>query len=62
MTTALIQLLAQARRAGLVLADGPDGQLVIRGPRSCEPTVRALLARKAEVLGVLARSRCSSSS
>lgn len=54
MTGALIQLLAQARRTGLVLADGPGGQVVIRGPRSCEPLVRSLLARKADVLGVLA--------
>jgi hypothetical protein len=54
MTTAFIQLLARARRSGLVFAAGPDGQLVIRGPRSCEPLVHALLARKADVLGVLA--------
>ena len=54
MTTALIQLLAQARRAGLVFVHGPDDQIVIRGPRSCEPLVRALLTRKADLLTVLA--------
>jgi hypothetical protein len=53
MTATFIQLLAQARRAGFIFADGPDGQLVIRGPRSCEPLVRSLLARKADVLSVL---------
>jgi hypothetical protein len=54
MTTMFIQLLTQARRSGLVFADGPEGQLVIRGPRSCEPLVRSLLARKADVITVLA--------
>lgn len=54
MTAALIHLLAKARRSGLVFADGPDGQLVIRGPRSCEPLVRSLLVRKTDVLSVLA--------
>jgi hypothetical protein len=54
MTTTLIELLAAAHRAGLVLAHRPDGQLVIRGPRSHEPLVRSLLARKPEVLTALA--------
>jgi hypothetical protein len=54
MTTVLIQLLAQARRSGLVFVHGPDDQLVIRGPRACESLVRALLARKADVLGIMA--------
>ena len=48
--TILIELLAQARRAGLTLAHGDDDALHIRGPRSAEPLVRQLLARKAEVL------------
>jgi hypothetical protein len=50
MTTSLIDLLAGARHAGFVFARNADGQLVIRGPRSAEPLVRQLLARKAEVL------------
>ena len=54
MTTTLIELLAAARRAGLVIAYQPDGQLVIRGPRAHEPLVRSLLARKPEVLTALA--------
>ncbi len=54
MTTALIEMLTRARRAGLVLALRAGGQLVIRGPRSCEPLVQALLARKADVITVLA--------
>ena len=54
MTATLIELLAQARHAGLVLVHQADGQLVIRGPRSHEPLVRSLLARKPEVLTVLA--------
>jgi len=48
--TILIELLAQARRAGLTLAHGDDDTLHIRGPRSAEPLVRQLLARKTEVL------------
>jgi hypothetical protein len=54
MTTTLIDLLAQARRAGLVIMHRTDGQLVIRGPRSHEPLVRSLLARKPDVIAVLA--------
>lgn len=50
MTTSFIDMLAGARRAGLIFARGADGQLVIRRPRSAEPLVRQLLARKAEVL------------
>jgi hypothetical protein len=50
MSAPLVEMLAQARRARLVLVRKPDGQLVIRGPRVHEPLVRALLARKAEVL------------
>ena len=54
MTVTLIEMLAQARRAGLVLGRKPDSQLVVRGPRSYEPLVRSLLGRKPEVLTVLA--------
>lgn len=54
MTSTLIELLARARRSGLVLTHQADGQLIIRGPRAYEPTVRALLARKADVLGLMA--------
>ena len=53
MTTSLIGMLAGARGAGLIFAHSADGQLVIRGPRSAEPLVRQLLARKAEVLTVV---------
>lgn len=54
MTTPLLELLAAARRAELVLARRADGQLVIRGPRKHEQLVRALLDRKPDVLAVLA--------
>lgn len=54
MTAPLLELLAEARRAGLTARlDGQDGQLIIRGPREHEQLVRALLARKADVLAVL---------
>lgn len=53
MTSPLLDLLANARRAGLALARR-DGQLVIRGPREHERLVRALLDRKPDVLAVLA--------
>ena len=46
----LIDLLAQAQRIRLALSCGPDETLHIRGPRTAEPLVRQLLARKAEVL------------
>jgi hypothetical protein len=52
--TPFLELIASARRAGLVLARNSDGQLVIRGPRAHEQIVRALLARKADVLAVMA--------
>jgi hypothetical protein len=51
--TALLDMLAAARRAGLVLTRRDD-QLVIRGPREHEQLVRALLDRKPDVLAVLA--------
>lgn len=54
MSAPLLDLLAAARRAGLVLDYRADGQLVIRGPRIHEQLVRALLARKPDVLAVLA--------
>lgn len=50
--TPLLGLLADARRAGLVLARRDD-QLVVRGPRQHEQLVRSLLARKQDVLAVL---------
>lgn len=50
--TALLELLADARRAGLVLAR-EDDRLVIRGPREHEQLVKSLLARKPDVLTVL---------
>lgn len=46
-------LLAEARGVGLELR-GEGERLVVRGPRSAEPLVRRLLARKPEVLAVLA--------
>ncbi len=54
MTIPLLDLLASARRAGLLLGRREDGQLLIRGPREHEPLVRSLLVRKAEVLAILA--------
>ena len=53
-TLTLIELLAQARRAKLTLGRDPDGMLRIRGPREAEPLVRALLARKEDVLAAMA--------
>lgn len=53
MTAPLLELLAEARRAGLAASRQRDGQLVIRGPRQHEHLVRALLARKDDVLSVL---------
>lgn len=52
--TPLLDSIAAARRAGLVLTRKPDGQLVIRGPREHEQLVRSLLDRKHDVLAVLA--------
>ncbi len=52
MTASFLALLAEARRAELVLGRR-DGELVIRGPRKHERLVRALLDRKPEVLTVL---------
>ena len=51
----VIDLLIQARRAGLALTriDGArtdEETLRVRGPRSAEPLVRELLSRKKEVL------------
>lgn len=51
--TELIELLARAHRARLAFSRKGD-RLVIRGPREHEPLVRALLARKPEVLGLIA--------
>lgn len=53
--TALIELLAQARQAGLAItrivgACGEEDTLRIRGPRSAESLVRELLARKKDAL------------
>lgn len=53
--TALIELLAQARQAGLTLtriegARGEEDTLRIRGARSAEALVRELLARKKDAL------------
>ncbi|HEY8601497.1 MAG TPA: hypothetical protein VIL85_23925 [Thermomicrobiales bacterium] len=49
-----LTLLDQARAAGLTLsADGE--RLNVRGPRRAEPLVRALLAEKYAVLGLLAQ-------
>lgn len=50
MRPPLIKTLIEARAAGLVLRRGPDGKLIVRGPRAAEDTVRAVLARKAEIL------------
>jgi hypothetical protein len=46
-------LVRQAREAGVVLRVEGD-RLRLRGPRSAEPFMRELLARKGEVLAVLA--------
>ena len=54
MTTTLIDLLTEAHRAGLILTHRTDGQLVIHGPRWHQPLVRSLLARKPDVIAVLA--------
>jgi hypothetical protein len=53
--TPLIELLAQARQAGLTLiriegARGEEDTLRIRGPRQAEALVRELLGRKKEAL------------
>jgi hypothetical protein len=53
MTAPLLDLIADARRAGLVIARRAD-QLVVRGPRTHEPLVQALLDRKPDVLAVIA--------
>jgi hypothetical protein len=50
----LIDLLVQARKARLILTHGEDDILRIRGPRSAEPLVRELLARKEQVLTTVA--------
>lgn len=50
--TALIDLLKQARQAGLQLAS-EDGSLEVRGSRAHEALVRQLLGRKADVLGAV---------
>lgn len=56
--TALIELLAVARNAGLTLARiedarGEDDTLRVRGPRSAENVVRDLLGRKDHVLSTV---------
>ena len=51
--TALIHLLAQARRARLFIDQAPDGRLVIRGDNQHEQLAQALLARKPDVLTVV---------
>src|SRR5689334_11527079 len=48
-----IKLLEQARDAGLAVAVNGD-KLVIRGPRRAEAVARLLMARKAEVMAVIA--------
>jgi hypothetical protein len=50
--TALVHLLAQARRARLYMDQAPDGRLVIRGGSQHEQLAQALLARKPDVLTV----------
>jgi hypothetical protein len=57
--TPLIELLTQARQAGLTLtriagARSDEDSLHIRGPRSAEPLVQELLGRKKEVLTTVA--------
>jgi hypothetical protein len=57
--TALIELLTEAREAGLTLARiegarGEDDTLRVRGPRSADALVRELLTRKDAVLTAIA--------
>lgn len=49
-----VALIAKARKAGLDLSIGPDGKLVITGPRKAEAVAREVIANKAAVLAVLA--------
>jgi hypothetical protein len=49
-----LNLIADARAAGLRLLAGDDGSLIVRGPQSAEAIARQLLACKAEVLAALA--------
>jgi hypothetical protein len=51
--TALVRLLAQARRAQLFIDQAPGGRLVIRGDHQHEQLAQALLARKPDVLTVV---------
>lgn len=50
MTAHLIHTLIEARQAGLELARGPAGKLIVRGPRAESPLVRRLLDRKGHIL------------
>lgn len=50
----LVELLAAARSAGLTLTAGPDGTLTVNGPRTAGHIARALLARKADVVPIVA--------
>lgn len=50
MSAHLIHLLIEARRAGLDLARGPEGKLIVRGPRTAGTLVRRLLDRKDHIL------------
>lgn len=52
-----LSLLCQARSAGLEV-QAKDGKLVIRGPRRAESIANELLARKIEIMPLLARSAC----
>lgn len=52
----LSTLLAEAQAAGLKVRTDGD-RLVVRGPRTAEALAKALLARKGEVVAMLAATR-----
>ncbi|MFF0245041.1 hypothetical protein ACWEU6_05225 [Streptosporangium sandarakinum] len=50
MSSHLIHLLIEARQAGLDLVRGPEGKLIVRGPRTAGSLVRRVLDRKDHIL------------
>jgi hypothetical protein len=46
----LIHILIEARRAGLELARGPEGKLIVRGPRMASYLVIRILDHKEQIL------------
>lgn len=50
MSTHLIHTLIEARRAGLDITRGPEGKLIVRGPRTAGHLVTRILDRKEQIL------------